>query len=336
MGWSTADGWCPMIIRRKHTANFTTIGNTLFNDERLQADEVGIIGYLLSRPHDWEVRRPQLAKRFRYGRDAIKRVMWNSIRHGWIVPVRTRLSDGRTHVIYEVRDEPGPQLSDDEIRSALSLGSSEAAEPESDGEGPDRVPETEVADTGDPPTGYPATGQPATGNPYVAPIEGVTKNGFTKDESHQSGVGAFAAMREVWPAGNVLSFLACEALHANLTDTVKGQAIEGARRYLAHCASKGQKVCDLATFYRERRWEPFLAGASKPSFFTVRRGTPQEHRWREYFEAAEPEKLRLFEQSMAQGKSYTVRSEWPPAKPASVPADGVAALTDEDIAAMRA
>ncbi len=40
-----------MIIRRKHTANFTTIGNVLFNDERLKADEVGIIGYLLSRPH---------------------------------------------------------------------------------------------------------------------------------------------------------------------------------------------------------------------------------------------------------------------------------------------
>ena len=36
-----------MIIRRRHTANFTTIGNVLFEDERLAADEVGILAYLL-------------------------------------------------------------------------------------------------------------------------------------------------------------------------------------------------------------------------------------------------------------------------------------------------
>ena len=31
-----------MIIRRRHTANYTTIGNVLFEDERLSADEVGL------------------------------------------------------------------------------------------------------------------------------------------------------------------------------------------------------------------------------------------------------------------------------------------------------
>ena len=39
-----------MIIRRRHTANFTTIGNALFNDRRLELDEIGLMGYLLSRP----------------------------------------------------------------------------------------------------------------------------------------------------------------------------------------------------------------------------------------------------------------------------------------------
>src|SRR5690242_5037900 len=144
-----------MIIRRKHTANFTTIGNALFNDERLQADEVGIIGYLLSRPHDWEVRRPQLAKRFRYGREAIKRVIWSGMRTGWIVANKTRQSDGKISVVYEVRDEPGPTLSVDEIRDALSLGSSGAAES-------DESEAADVPETGDPP--QPAH-PPPTGDP---------------------------------------------------------------------------------------------------------------------------------------------------------------------------
>ena len=47
-----------MIIRRRHTAHFTTIGNALFEDERLAADEVGVLAFLLSKPHDWQVRRP--------------------------------------------------------------------------------------------------------------------------------------------------------------------------------------------------------------------------------------------------------------------------------------
>ena len=157
-----------MIIRRKHTANFTTIGNALFNDERLQADEIGIIGYLLSRPHDWEVRRPQLAKRFRYGREAMKRVMWNGMRFGWIVAQKTKLSNGRFSTIYEIRDEPGPELSDDEIRTALSLASSEAGGSNFDSDGAEQSPDVEPPDTGDPPhTGHPGVGQPATGNPYV-------------------------------------------------------------------------------------------------------------------------------------------------------------------------
>ncbi len=114
-----------MIIRRRHTANFTTIGNVLFDDERLEADEVGVLGFLLSRPNDWEVRRPQLQRRFRVGRDSIKRILFNCIRYGWMTGCKTRLSNGTFHTIYEVRDQPGPTLSAEDVKAALSLVSSE-------------------------------------------------------------------------------------------------------------------------------------------------------------------------------------------------------------------
>ena len=63
-----------MILKRRHTANFTTIGNGAFDDERLKLDELGILTWLLSRPENWEVRRPQLRKRFKIGRDALRRI----------------------------------------------------------------------------------------------------------------------------------------------------------------------------------------------------------------------------------------------------------------------
>src|ERR1700761_6999670 len=84
---------CHLIIRRRHTANFTTIGNALFEDGRLAADEVGILAFLLSRPDHWEVRRPALMRRWRVGPDTIKRVMRNLIRFGWCRAEKTRLAN---------------------------------------------------------------------------------------------------------------------------------------------------------------------------------------------------------------------------------------------------
>jgi hypothetical protein len=117
-----------MIIRRRRTANFTVIGNELFDDERLEADEVGILAYLRSRPDKWEVRRPALMRRWRMGVVAMRRVTHNLLRTGWIEALRLRRRDGTSYVLYVVKDQPGPELSEEAIKQALSLESSEAAE----------------------------------------------------------------------------------------------------------------------------------------------------------------------------------------------------------------
>lgn len=307
-----------MIIRRKHTANFTTIGNALFNDERLQADEVGIIGYLLSRPHDWEVRRPQLAKRFGYGREAIKRVIWSGMRHGWIIAQKTRLTDGKMFVIYEVRDAPGPELSDDEIRNALSLASSGATETDSEGDGADETSTDPPADGQPPPTGDPATGQrgvgqPATANPYVVPIEGTTKYGFNKDESTKDA-RAFVDVKRAWPAVHILSDVASESAFLGLGDADKDACVQGIRPYLDDCKAQNRKVCDLATYIRERRWERFAAKRnSRNEIELVYPGTPQWHRWSEYYLAiGDEQKFRTMDSRAERNLPYDAPSEWPP------------------------
>jgi len=114
-----------MIFKRRHTANFTTIGNTLFDDERLKLDELGILTWLLSRPENWEVRRPQLRKRFKIGRDALRRIVTNLVKYGWATACRKRLGNGTFYTIYEIRDEPSPELTDDEVKAIFSLESGE-------------------------------------------------------------------------------------------------------------------------------------------------------------------------------------------------------------------
>jgi hypothetical protein len=133
-----------MIIRRRHTANFTTIGNALFEDMRLQADEVGILAYLLSRPNNWEVRRTALMRRWSIGAVAIKRIMTNLMRTGWCRAEKTRLANGTFHIVYEIRDDPGPNLSEDDIRGALSLVSSEVANDESRAETGEQPPPYDI------------------------------------------------------------------------------------------------------------------------------------------------------------------------------------------------
>lgn len=308
-----------MIIRRRHTANFTTIGNALFNDDRLKPDEIGIIGYLLSRPHDWEVRRPQLAKRFGYGRDAIKRVMWNGMRHGWIVAQKTQLSDGRIFTIYEIRDEPGPELSDDDIRRALSLASSEAEESDVGGPDPDDHP-----DTGDPPTPNPATGQPgvvqpATGNPYVVSKEETTKYGFTKDLPTKTA-RVFADVLQAWPPAHVLSSVTAESTYAALSEQAKNDCFLGLKPYLDDCGKQNRKVCDLTTFIRERRWERFVNPSATPAPEPIKPYSPQWYRWREY-RVATGQSITFMDDQAKMGRSWSVPSEWPPPMPAKHSAD---------------
>ena len=159
-----------MIIRRRHTANFTTISNVLFEDERLAADEVGILAYLLSRPHDWEVRRPALQRRWGMGRDAIKRVVSNLVRFGWCIARKDRLPNGTFFMIYEIRDEPGPTLTDEQVRQALSLVSSEAVSDENHVISGSEIVPDQPPRSGDPPTGYPSLADPSPGDPHVASI----------------------------------------------------------------------------------------------------------------------------------------------------------------------
>lgn len=102
------------ILRRVHTKNFTVIGNDVMTDESLSAEALGVICYLISRPHDWVVVPGHLSGRFNCGRDRIQRVIKELIDASYIRKVRLR--DPRTktflpveYIILDTKTEPLPE-----------------------------------------------------------------------------------------------------------------------------------------------------------------------------------------------------------------------------------
>jgi hypothetical protein len=47
----------------------------------------------------------------------MRKVVWKWLATGWVIATRVRLDNGQMDVIYDVYDEPGPGLSDEEIRA---------------------------------------------------------------------------------------------------------------------------------------------------------------------------------------------------------------------------
>jgi hypothetical protein len=64
-----------MIIRRHHNSNFTIVPNAIYEDGLLSIEARGLLGYLLSRPHDWQVRLEHVQGVLNVGRDRLQRMI---------------------------------------------------------------------------------------------------------------------------------------------------------------------------------------------------------------------------------------------------------------------
>ena len=84
------------IIRREHNAHFTIAPNAVFVDTRLSVEAKGVLGYLLSRPHMWQVRHEHVARTLKVGRKKLQRIFPRAdrrrLRHPGIAALRGRTS----------------------------------------------------------------------------------------------------------------------------------------------------------------------------------------------------------------------------------------------------
>lgn len=101
-----------LIIRSNIRQNFTVIPNDMANDDRLGADALGLLVYLLTKPNDWKVRVNELRKRFDMGKDKTYRILGNLEQLGYVIRESVR-SDGQfAETRYIVRDLPCPDKPD--------------------------------------------------------------------------------------------------------------------------------------------------------------------------------------------------------------------------------
>jgi DnaD/phage-associated family protein len=72
------------IIRVKKDARYFAASNEPFNDERLSWEARGLMGYLLSKPDDWEVRQMDLERRGPAGGYKIKKMLAELRAYGYV------------------------------------------------------------------------------------------------------------------------------------------------------------------------------------------------------------------------------------------------------------
>jgi hypothetical protein len=96
-----------MIVRRRHNGRFAALPNAIWTDDRLSVEAKGVLGYLLSRPHNWNVRLPQIGRVMNVGKDRLQRIFRQLIEAGYVTREQRRTQGGIFgSAEYVVRDEP--------------------------------------------------------------------------------------------------------------------------------------------------------------------------------------------------------------------------------------
>ena len=98
-----------MIIRHKHKGRFTVVPNAIFNDDRLSLGAKGLLGYLLSRPGNWQVRHDQLQHKLGIGRKLLTKLLIELEKAGYLARDEEQGRDEHNRFMpynYIVRDIP--------------------------------------------------------------------------------------------------------------------------------------------------------------------------------------------------------------------------------------
>ncbi len=289
------------IIRRHHSRHFTVITNEVLDDARLALDELGFLGWLLSRPHDWEVIPAACRKRFKIGRDKFYRIMAALVRTGYASREKVRAEDGTIVCVrYIITDDPGPE-------QVIDDGECDAEEPE-------------ASDTPAPVTSLQRTPKPDTAKPDTGLADARLSNDYIQNNPPTPQVPieeaepSFKRLLEKWPSDHILSQTSAERRWLRLPDDAKRAALAGATAYRADMTRRGWKLCDLTTYLRDKRFERFASGASLSEAFAVKGGTPEAYRWLEYRRATIGA-TGFMEECFRVGKPWYAPSQWPPALP---------------------
>lgn len=95
------------VVRREYTGNYAVVLNSTADDENLKADALGVLVYLLAKPHDWQVNIANLRKRFGLGRNRVYDILGELAEAGYVLRSQGRNREKRFgDVEYVIFDSP--------------------------------------------------------------------------------------------------------------------------------------------------------------------------------------------------------------------------------------
>ncbi len=122
------------IIRTKKDKGYFVASNRPFNDSRLSWAARGVLAYLFSKPDDWELRFSDLLNQGDLGRDALRGVLKELQRYGYLVRQIVRGAGGRVaweSVVYETPvDDPQEEIDRHIVEREQPAGDTDSPSPE--------------------------------------------------------------------------------------------------------------------------------------------------------------------------------------------------------------
>lgn len=96
-----------MIVRRRHNSCFTIVPNSIWEDDRISIEAKGTLGYLLSRPDDWNVHLWQVGNTLNVGRERMQRIFRELIAADYVIKAeaQSRAGGSFSGFEYEVYDD---------------------------------------------------------------------------------------------------------------------------------------------------------------------------------------------------------------------------------------
>ena len=94
-------------IRIKHEGKYFVAANQPFNDKRLSWEARGLMGYLLSKPDDWQIRVHDLREQGSTGRQKVQRMLAELEAAGYLRREFVRLERGRFDWMSTIYETPG-------------------------------------------------------------------------------------------------------------------------------------------------------------------------------------------------------------------------------------
>lgn len=152
------------VIKRQRRDKFAIIPNAVADDERLSFEARGMLVYLLAKPNDWTVSRPQLERVGRIGRDKTLNIIRELIEAGYIERRAIRSSGQFTAWEYVVYDDPCPG----ELPLTMPM---------------DSEPLTDFQDVESPLTDLPDTAQPLPAKPDAVEPDTVNQDAYKEQSS---------------------------------------------------------------------------------------------------------------------------------------------------------